>query len=368
MRLAVCTPFLTGMGGMERVVLKIARCYDAPVYCLQYDPDRTFDDFSRVDVREAGSKAAMLPFGRRILTAAEAGQYFYNLKFDEHYDVINPHQTPAEWVANNNRHVLLLGYSPNREAFDLYDWRQRRRNRLARLAFWAANQVYRKIEYQTVPKIDKVLAIGETSKEKFKRYLNVDAESCPLGIDRPKNRNITYEPFFFYPSRIVPEKDIEFAIEAFRQSGLVGWKLVIAGYSNNDKYLNHLKSLCNPGIEIETNISEQRLADLYASCSATVFTPVNEDFGLVPLEGMSYGKPCIGKDEGGIRETVVDCWDGYRVSTPEQMAERMRQLAAAPDACKVMGESGRKKVEEKFTWERFLFQFHQAAKEVANRA
>ena len=41
--------------------------------------------------------------------------------------------------------------------------------------------------------------------------------------------------------------------------------------------------------------------------------PVNEDYGLVPLEGMAAGKPCIAANEGGCKETVVDGKTGFLV-------------------------------------------------------
>jgi hypothetical protein len=50
MRLVIATPFLEARGGMERVVLKIAKQFGARVHCLRYDPAATFDEFSTVHI------------------------------------------------------------------------------------------------------------------------------------------------------------------------------------------------------------------------------------------------------------------------------------------------------------------------------
>src|SRR5687768_13809574 len=43
-----------------------------------------------------------------------------------------------------------------------------------------------------------------------------------------------------------------------------------------------------------------------AGAIATIYVPVEEDFGMSPVESMAAGKPVIGVAEGGLRETVLD--------------------------------------------------------------
>ena len=84
--------------------------------------------------------------------------------------------------------------------------------------------------------------------------------------------------------------------------------------------------------------SDDELKELIGKCIATLYIPINEDFGMTPLEGMSAGKPCIGVFDGGLKETIIDRLTGkfipadYKIEdiikavewlTPEQ-ALRMR--------------------------------------------
>ena len=41
------------------------------------------------------------------------------------------------------------------------------------------------------------------------------------------------------------------------------------------------------------------------SCRGFIF-PVDDDFGIVPVEAMAAGKPVIALYKGGVRETVIE--------------------------------------------------------------
>ena len=181
-----------------------------------------------------------------------------------------------------------------------------------------------------------------------------------------------YGDYFLYVCRFVPEKDIEFAISAFRifqRKSRRKFRLVVAGAApaQDTPYYSRIRELSGDGVELCPNAPEDALKALYSQALCCLYTPVNEDFGLVPLEGMASCKPCIAKDEGGPRETVDEGKDGFLVKSPEQMAEKMLLLANDEGKCERMGKAGRKKVLEKFTWEIFLKRFGKVAKEVADR-
>lgn len=149
------------------------------------------------------------------------------------------------------------------------------------------------------------------------------------------------------------------------------WKLIIAGglskRPEHQDYYKKLKSLCDDSIVIEVNVSEERILDLYGCCYAVLYTPVNEDFGLVPLEAMASSKPCIARNEGGPRETIENGNDGFLVNSVWEMSEKMEWLAKNPDKVEAMGKRGRKKVESSFTWDAFLKRFEEKAKEIVEQ-
>lgn len=354
MRLIITTPFLETRGGMERVILQIAQRFGARIHCLSYDEKNSFPDFSKLDIDVAKpSLLHSLPFGRRVSTAIEAGYHFYNTKLED-YDLINAHQTPSEWIRNRNSPVIWYCHTPNREAFDLYEWRMKRRSLPSKAVFWSSIQAFKFFEYRTVPRLEHIFTNSLNSQKRIRKYLHRSSEVLHPGVDTGKFSCKGYEDFFFYPSRIAPEKEIEYAIEAFKifkkradgwgpEAG--NWKLLIAGaLSRRPEHVGYhkkLKAMCDDSIKIETNVGDWQLRDLYARCRAVLYTPVNEDYGLVPLEAMASSKPCIARNEGGPKETVMDGTDGYLVDSIWDMAGRMEKLAKDEQLCASMGKAGR---------------------------
>lgn len=373
MKLVIATPFLETRGGMERVVLKIAQHFDVRIHCISYNPENTFSELEKLDIEVAKpSLIRKLPLSRRVTTAMEAGNYFYNLKLED-YDLINAQQTPSEWIRNKNSPVIWYCHTPNREAFDLYEWRMKQRSLPSKAVFWASIKAFKYFEFRTVPKIEHIFTNSKNSQSRIKKYLDRESEVLHPGVDAEKFSCKGYENFFFYPSRIAPEKRLEYAIEAFKifSKGAKGWKLILAGALSerpeHQEYFRKIKSMCDDSISIETNISEERLLDLYSRCYAVLYTPINEDYGLVPIEAMASCKPCLAPDEGGPRETIVHGIDGFLVSSPHQMAGKMEWLAKRPEKCEAMGKAGRAKVVKEFTWEHFLKRFEEKAKEIIKK-
>ncbi|MFH0737369.1 MAG: glycosyltransferase family 4 protein, partial [Candidatus Micrarchaeota archaeon] len=339
MRLALATPLLEVKGGLERVIFKIAKRYDASIYCIRYSPENTFDEFRGLDVHIAPpSVLSRFPIGKRVIGAIEAADYFYNTRL-ENYDLVTAFQAPSEFIRNKNRPVIWYCNSPNREAFDLYEWRMKRRGAISKAIFWTSIQAFKHFEFKVVPEIEYIFANSINAQKKVKKYLNRESEVLYLAVDEEKFYCRDYERFFFYPSRLVPEKDFEYVIEAFKlfASKVPGWKLVLAGSLSerpeHQAYLKKLKSLCDASITIETNISEERLLDLYSRAYAVMYAAINEDFGLVPLEAMASSKPCIAKNEGGPKETISASVDGFLSDNPADMARKMEILVNDPELC-----------------------------------
>lgn len=376
MKLAIAHPFLRLRGGAEKVVLKVAQHFNAKVYCSIYEPEKTFQEFKDVDIEVMESRlwslASLLPM--RIGTAAVAGQQFYRKKLED-YDAVNAQGTPSEWIRNKNCPVIWYCFSPNREAFDLYEWRMSRRGIFQRALYWSFIQPYRSIEFSVVPKIEHIFAISGNVRERIKKYLGRNSEILMPGVDYQEFHAGSFRKYFFYPSRIAPEKNFEMAIEAFKKFKKEkggSWKLIIAGSLDSERmehvsYYRKIKRMIAGYGEIRLNVPEAELKKLYSECFSALFTPFNEDFGLIPLEAMSSYKPCIAINQAGPSEIVKDGENGFLVNSPTEMAIRMQTLAENPALAEEMGKKGRKYVEKNFNWNDFLERLGKVCESEAKR-
>ncbi len=100
-------------------------------------------------------------------------------------------------------------------------------------------------------------------------------------------------------------------------------------------------------------IPQEEMSDHYNLADIFVLPSINhnESFGLVLVEAMACGKPCIASNLAGVRTVVDNNKTGFLVkpNQPKDLAEKIEILLANDDLAKKMGEIGRKKVEEKYS-------------------
>lgn len=93
----------------------------------------------------------------------------------------------------------------------------------------------------------------------------------------------------------------------------------------------------------------------FLQADAFVFPSHSETFGLVLLEAMEYGLPCIASNEGGIPSIIKNHYNGILFPTNDHnsLAIQMEKLINNPLLAKEMGVNGEKLFHEKFTLRTF---------------
>jgi glycosyltransferase involved in cell wall biosynthesis len=100
-------------------------------------------------------------------------------------------------------------------------------------------------------------------------------------------------------------------------------------------------------------VSDEELIDLYKGCDVFLMPSRQEGFGIVFLEAMAFKKPVIGGNHGGTPEVVLHKETGFLVEhgDVDDLARRIATLLDDPELCQRMGEAGRRRVEENYTFE-----------------
>jgi glycosyltransferase involved in cell wall biosynthesis len=115
-------------------------------------------------------------------------------------------------------------------------------------------------------------------------------------------------------SALVPYKRIDLAVRAAEATGR---RLVVAGAGGEE---GKLRRLAGPNVRFAGRPGDEAIRTLYRGCRCLVF-PGEEDFGIVPVEVQSCGKPVVAYGKGGALETVRDGVSG--VFFGEQSAEAL---------------------------------------------
>jgi glycosyltransferase involved in cell wall biosynthesis len=77
-----------------------------------------------------------------------------------------------------------------------------------------------------------------------------------------------------------------------------------------------------------------------------------EQFGRVIIEAHACATPVIGSDSGAIPEVIGKAGLVFPEGDARLLAAAIERLRAAPAECRHLGELGRQRVEERFTWQR----------------
>jgi phosphatidyl-myo-inositol dimannoside synthase len=96
-----------------------------------------------------------------------------------------------------------------------------------------------------------------------------------------------------------------------------------------------------------------RLSEIFIMPTSMLDNNDVEGFGIVYLEANAFGKPVIGYDTGGVSDAVVNNETGILVEpkNPEEIAVSIISLLKDKDYAQKLGEQGRTRVENEFTWE-----------------
>jgi glycosyltransferase involved in cell wall biosynthesis len=208
-------------------------------------------------------------------------------------------------ITTKNTKKILYCYTPPRPFTDQLE------NRLKEMPSWQRPlmKFFAKIvnyQYENdTRKMDLVVADSENVKERLKKFYDINSVVIYPPVDTEKFNWISQGDYFISYARLEPLKRIPLILDAFEK--MPDKKLVMCSSGPLKDWVNEeierrgLKNVVYEGL-----VSDERLFELVGNALAGVYIPVDEDAGIIQCEIMSAGKPVIGVDEGGLRETILD--------------------------------------------------------------
>lgn len=181
------------------------------------------------------------------------------------------------------------------------------------------------------------------------------------GIEMPAQ---SPPPISFDPPRIlclgrlVPEKGFDLALAAFSVicHRFPSARLVLVG---DGRERDNLKQRATElglahSVEFVGGVPPDKVADLIAEATLVLIPSRLEGFGLVALEAGSMARPVIATCVGGLPEVIVHEGTGLLVDQENSpaLAQAITLLLDHPEVAVQMGQAGRSRVRELFSWER----------------
>ena len=352
MKILAVFPEVVTRGGCERSLLALTERFGMDVILNRFEPEKTYDGWANQANKVIEIKAAnKFRFGLELLRRDFRG---YDLYYSHGYfitNLLNVRNSPSAWYCHTPKRDL---YPPTAQ-FHVAQMPLKKR-----ILFLAGAPFMRALDRFLARRMTKIFSNSENVRDRVKNAYGIDTEvvysTC---IDNVKKT--PFGEFFFYPGRLASSKRIEVAMNAFGK--MPDKKLVVAGSAVDKKYVEFLQSIKPKNVEFLQNLTEQEYKKLYSSCLATICVAENEDFGFIPPESMSFGKPCIAADEGGFRESVVSGLNGILINRDEKslieaVKNYEKKFPQMADACI--------KTAERFTKEVYLKEVERIFKNVVN--
>ena len=385
-KIAIVHDFLTYFGGAERVLMSLHELYpEAPIYTLLYDEKKMKRYFPEAKIRSSflnrlpkfirKRKKYLLPL---MPTAAET----FDLRdFDI---VISSSSSFVKGIITKPKAIhICYCHTPTRF---LWDWHynyleENKIKGIKKIFILPILHYLRMWDKSASERADYFIANSEHTAKRIKKFYGRGSEVIYPPVNTVIARSLSErserngdeaipllnssrvvagllrrpagllamtdksKDYFLIVSRLSPYKKIDIAVEAFNKLEL---PLVIIG-EGSDK--NKLVKIANKNIKFLGFQSEEKLAQYYKNCYAFIF-PGEDDFGITPIEAMSFGKPVLAYKKGGVLETVIENETGefFDDPIPEILADGVRRLKnnySNYNAEKI------KKQAEKFSEERF---------------
>lgn len=208
--------------------------------------------------------------------------------------------------------------------------------------------------------------VCSTSKDmalEIKKYYSGEIVITPFGVDIDKftcTTPILSNPYITIGITKSLEKiyGINYLIEAFaelcREDLGENLRLLIVGDGSERE---NLMSLCKEkGIESKVvftgRVKNDEIPKYLNEMDIVCFPSLSESFGVAAVEAGACKRPVLASNVGGLKEVVIDGYNGYLVEKEDSEAikEKLKFMILNKNMLSSLGENGRTYVEKNYNW------------------
>jgi glycosyltransferase involved in cell wall biosynthesis len=309
LRVAIVHYWFVGRAGGERVVEALAEVFpQADLFALVADRETMAPVLQEKKLKTS--------FLQRLPGARKFHRYFLFLQplaleqFDlTGYDlVISNDSGPAKGVITSSKtcHICYC-LSPMRYIWEMYPQYVRGMS-LPVLGFFALTAHYMRLwDYACAGRVDYFVSISQFIVSRVRKYYGRESALIYPPVETSAGSvGAPLGDYYLAAGRLVDYKRFDLAISACTK---LGKKLRVIGGGPEFK---KLRKMAGPTVTFLGKASDSELRENLAGCRALLF-PGEEDFGIVPVEAQSFGRPVIAYGAGGALEIVRGFFPGQPV-------------------------------------------------------
>lgn len=280
------------------------------------------------------------------------------------YDIIISEGTawPKGVLTNPDQLHISYIYTPPRFLYGYATEGQKRDKWYLKPFLKVIDHFLRIWDYSAAQRPDHIISISQEVAARIKKFYGRESQIIYPPVDTNVSqitedsgddlRSSDIPNYYLCISRLAAYKNIGLLIEAFNKTNL---NLVIAGTGKEE---TRLKELSKGKTELLGFVDDEKKRKLLEDCKGFIFPTDHEDFGIVVVEALAYGKPVLCHKSGGPLEIVSDGVTGMFFSdlNPEKLAKAITEFDKNINEGRYNSKSMQKSA-EKFSSERFKQQF-----------
>lgn len=329
----LCHDWLTGMRGGERVLELLCRAFpQAPIYTLISNPGAVSHVINSHKI--ITSRLQRIPgierHYRRLLPLFPAA---IRAMRPGNADLLisTSHCVAKGLLPRIGTRHLCYCFTPMRYAWLFYE-EYFGSNPLKKLATKPILSCLRAWDRSSCKHVDRFVTLSRHvqkrildfyTRESDIVYPPVNTEYWTPAPGTVEQADAKHEPFDLIVSALTPYKRIDLPVRAYARTGQ---RLVIVGVGSEERAL---RAAATPNIEFKGWLPDAGIRELYRACRMLIF-PGEEDFGIVPLEAMSCGRPVTAYARGGTLETVKEAETGilFQEQTEQSLIGAVEQCSS----------------------------------------
>lgn len=360
-------------GGGERLVLMIASALEA-------DIASGFFSSGSYNLREQGFSWAMIPLMPSIFLhefrwlppkvsfIMKNGLRHFGLKWAfsmnarklaQNYDTVIFSGDCLSAVRHfEGKNILYYCHTIPRYLFDQREEYERKVPKIMLHVYQVMTSMFKRAYLRDLGLIEQLLTNSKNTQKRIKTYTNRDADILYPPVDthffNPAGA-IQEKSYFLSFARLSSIKRVDRIVSAFQK---MPEQRLIVTYGKNDPEKAKIQAMAQGygNIEMRESPSDVELRSLIQGAKATIYVPVDEDFGMSPVESMACGTPVIGVNDGGLKESIIDGKTGLLINPrcePDDITLAVRQIETMWDISSACVQRG-----ADFSLEKFKQQLH----------
>ena len=239
---------------------------------------------------------------------------------------------------------------------------------------WRIKRFYSFIRMQAfvARRMDRIITVSQSSAKDTRLFFKVPADKIRVvcnGIDTEiysadEQASQSRDGLIMVANTDDRKKGVLYLLQALQLLKDDGVKLTIVDdAARHSSYIEDVGPLPSYGsrlveklnldgmVHFTGRLTREELAQHYAAARIAVVPSLYEGFGLPAAEAMACGTPVIATTGGALPEVVGDAGMLVPPANADALAAAIRQLLNDRQAQERMGEAGKKRVREQFSWE-----------------